>query len=215
MAFEAKICGLTTPEAVETAIDHGASHIGLVFFAKSPRNIAPEAAGRLSRLAAGRVVRTGLIVDESDERIAAILEACPLDLLQLHGQETPERVAEIRRKFGLPVMKVLQIGTAEDLARASSYESVADRLLFDAKPPASKADALPGGNAVSFDWSLLAGRHFGLPWMLAGGLTADNLAEAVRASGARAADISSGVEDRPGQKNLQKIKDFLRVARGL
>jgi phosphoribosylanthranilate isomerase len=206
---------LTTPEAVATAIEHGASHIGLVFFAKSPRNIAPEAAGKLSRLAAGKVIRTGLIVDESDERIAAILEACPLDLLQLHGNETPERVADIRRRFGLPVMKALQIGTAEDLAHARSYEKVADRLLFDAKPPASKADALPGGNAVSFDWSLLAGQHFGIAWMLAGGLTADTLAGAVRASGARAADTSSGVEDRPGQKNLQKIKDFLRIAREL
>ena len=215
MAFDAKICGLTTPEAVATAIGHGASHIGLVFFARSPRNIAPEAAGKLSSHAAGKVIRTGLIVDESDERIAAILDACPLDLLQLHGRETPERVAEIRRRFGLPVMKALQIGTAGDLARARSYETAADRLLFDAKPPPDRTDALPGGNAVSFDWSLLAGQHFAIPWMLAGGLTADNLAEAVQASGALAADTSSGVEDRPGQKNLQKIKDFLRVSRGL
>ncbi|MDY0882374.1 phosphoribosylanthranilate isomerase [Dongia soli] len=215
MAFEAKICGLTTPAAVETAIGHGASHIGLVFFAKSPRNITAEAAGELSRLAAGKVIRTGLMVDASDEQIAAILAACPLDLLQLHGKETPERVAEIRQRFGLPVMKALQIGEAGDLAQARAYEKVADRLLFDAKPPASKTDALPGGNAVSFDWSLLAGQQFGIPWMLAGGLTADNLAEAVRASGARAADTSSGVEDRPGEKNLQKIKDFLRVAEGL
>ncbi len=215
MAIEAKICGLKTAEAVETAIAGGAGLIGMVFFARSPRNIDPQAAGALSLLAAGRATRVGLIVDETDERIASILEACPLDMLQLHGKETPERVAAIKTRFGLPVMKAVQIGEATDLARARDYEAVADRLLFDAKPPASKTDALPGGNALSFDWSLLAGQSFGRPWMLAGGLTPANLAEAVRATGARSVDTSSGVEDRPGEKNLQKIKDFLAVARSL
>lgn len=215
MAIEAKICGLRTPEAIETAIAGGAAFIGLVFYAKSPRYLTAEAAGALSRPVAGKVGRVGLIVDASDAEIAAILAACPLDMLQLHGKETPERVAEIRAKFGRPVMKAIAIATAEDIAGLRIYEDVADRLLFDAKPPKTMVGALPGGNAVSFDWNLLAGQTFRRPWMLAGGLTVTNLAEAVRTSGARAVDTSSGVEDRPGVKNLQKIKDFLKVARDL
>ncbi|HVJ35860.1 MAG TPA: phosphoribosylanthranilate isomerase [Terriglobia bacterium] len=215
MAIEAKICGLRTPEAIETAIAGGAAFIGLVFYAKSPRYLTPEAAGALSRPVAGKVGRVGLIVDANDAEIAAILTACPLDMLQLHGKETPERVAEIRAKFSHPVMKVLSVATAEDIAGARAYEDVADRLLFDAKPPKNMVGALPGGNAVSFDWNLLAGQAFRRPWMLAGGLTVTNLAEAVRTSGARAVDTSSGVEDQPGVKNLQKIKDFLKLARDL
>ncbi|HVJ44304.1 MAG TPA: phosphoribosylanthranilate isomerase [Dongiaceae bacterium] len=215
MAIEAKICGLRTPEAIDAAIGGGAAFIGLVFYAKSPRHLTAEAAGALSRPVAGKVGRVGLIVDASDDEIAAILAACPLDMLQLQGKETPERVAEIRTKFARPVMKAIAIATAADIAGARIYEAVADRLLFDAKPPKSMAGALPGGNAVSFDWNLLAGQAFRQPWMLAGGLTVTNLAEAVRISGARAVDTSSGVEDRPGVKNLQKINDFLELARHL
>ncbi|MET1025883.1 MAG: phosphoribosylanthranilate isomerase [Dongiaceae bacterium] len=215
MTIEVKICGLKTATAIDTAIESGAAYIGLVFYAKSPRHLTPAAAGALSRPVAGKAIRVGLVVDESDDSLAAILAGCPLDLLQLHGRETPARVAEIKRRFGLPVMKAVQIGSAEDLAAARQYEEVADRLMFDAKPPASHVNALPGGNAVSFDWSLLAGATFSRPWMLAGGLTAANLAEAVHLTGARAVDISSGVEDRPGEKNLQKIKDFLAIARRL
>ena len=215
MTIEVKICGLKTAAAIDTAIECGAAYIGLVFYAKSPRHVTPEAAGALSRPVAGKVIRVGLVVDESNENLAAILAGCPLDLLQLHGRETPGRVAEIKQRFSLPVMKAVQIGSAEDLATARHYEAVADRLLFDAKPPASRPDSLPGGNAVSFDWSLLAGATFTRPWMLAGGLTAANLAEAVRLSAAKSVDTSSGVEDRPGEKNLQKIKDFLGIARQL
>lgn len=215
MAIDAKICGLSTPESVATAIEHGAKLIGLNFFAKSPRSVTPAVAGALSRPVEGRVTRVGLIVDASDDEIAAILADCPLDMLQLHGKETPERVAAIRAKFALPVMKVLSVAAAADIAGARAYEDVADRLLFDAKPPKTMANALPGGNAISFDWALLAGQSFKKPWMLAGGLTAENLAEAVQTSGARAIDTASGVEDRPGVKNLQKIKDFLGVARSL
>jgi len=215
MAVDAKICGLSTPEAIETAIAGGADYIGLVFFAKSPRYVTTAAAGALSKPVAGKVTRVGLVVDATDDEITAILRDCPLDLLQLHGKETPERVAAIRARFGLPVMKVLSVAMAEDIAGARAYEPVADRLMFDAKPPKTMVNALPGGNAVSFDWSLLAGQRFNRPWMLAGGLTAQNLAEAVRISGAPAVDTSSGVEDRPGVKNLQKIKDFLTVARSL
>lgn len=215
MAIEAKICGLTTSECIDIAIAGGAAFIGLVFYAKSPRHLIPDEAGALSRPVAGKVGRVGLIVDESDENIAAILAACPLDMLQLQGQESPSRVAEIRDKFSLPVMKAVAISTAADLATARSYENVADRLLFDAKPPASLKGALPGGNAVSFDWRILAGQKFSRPWMLAGGLTVENLATAVRISGTKAVDTSSGVEDRPGVKNPQKIKDFLALARSL
>jgi phosphoribosylanthranilate isomerase len=215
MAIEAKICGMKTAVAIETAIAGGAAFIGLVFFARSPRHLTPTEAGALSRPIAGKVGRAGLIVDETDAGIAAILADCPLDLLQLHGRETPARVAEIRARFGLPVMKAIAIASAEDLAAARAYEAVADRLLFDAKPPKDMQNALPGGNAVSFDWELLAGQRFSRPWMLAGGLTTANLAQAARASGARAVDTSSGVEDLPGVKNLQKINDFLRLAQSL
>jgi phosphoribosylanthranilate isomerase len=215
MAIEAKICGMKTAAAIETAIAGGAAFIGLVFFARSPRHLTPAEAGALSRTIAGKVGRVGLIVDESDAGIAAILADCPLDMLQLHGHETPDRVAEIRARFNLPVMKAIAISTAEDIAAARAYEPVADRLLFDARPPKEMKNALPGGNAVSFDWNLLAGQRFSRPWMLAGGLTTTNLAEAVRTSGARAVDTSSGVEDLPGVKNLQKIKEFLEIAQAL
>jgi phosphoribosylanthranilate isomerase len=215
MAIDAKICGLSTVESVDAAISGGADLIGFVFFARSPRYLTPDAAGALSRPVAGKVRRVGLIVDATDAEIDAILGGCALDMLQLQGKESPARVAEIRVRFGLPVMKAVAISTADDLAVARTFEPVADRLLFDAKPPASLKNALPGGNAVSFDWRILAGQTFARPWMLAGGLTVDNLAEAVRVSGARAVDTSSGVEDRPGVKNPQKIKDFLALAKSL
>jgi phosphoribosylanthranilate isomerase len=159
------------------------------------------------------VRKVGLLVDDNDARIAEILAGCDLDLLQLHGHETPERVAEIRARFGKPVIKVIPVSEAADLDRAAAYEDVADYLMFDAKPPKSMANALPGGNALSFDWTLLAGRRFERPWLLAGGLTADNVIDAVRISGARMVDVSSGVEDRPGEKNISKIKAFLDASR--
>jgi phosphoribosylanthranilate isomerase len=211
----AKICGLRTAETVAAAVEHGADFIGFNFFKKTPRNVEPEAAGALARSVPSHVVKTGLLVDDDDARIAAILAAAPLDLLQLHGSETPERVAAIKAKFGLPVMKVIKVRDAADIARAADYETVADRLMFDTLPPPDMKNALPGGNAVSFDWTLLQGFRSRLPWMLAGGLTPENLAQAVRQSGAPAVDVSSGVEDRPGEKNPNKIKDFLEVARSL
>jgi phosphoribosylanthranilate isomerase len=211
----AKICGLKTPETVKAAIDNGADFVGFNFFKKTPRYVEPEIAAALGRALPGRVVRTGLFVDDDDARIAAILAVVPLDLLQLHGSETPERVAAIKAKFGLPVMKVIKVRDAADIARARGYEAVADRLLFDAQPPATMKDAMPGGNAVSFDWTLLRGFRSPLPWMLSGGLNAGNLAEAVRLSGAAAVDVSSGVEDRPGEKNVNKIKEFLELSRSL
>lgn len=213
MAIAAKICGLKTPEAVAAAVAGGASLVGFVFYGRSPRCVDPVIVKQLEARVPSSVQKVGLLVDESDERIAEILAGCDLDLLQLHGHETPERVAAIRARFGRKVIKAIPVSEAADLDRAASYEAVADYLMFDAKPPKSMADALPGGNALNFDWTLLAGRRFKLPWFLAGGLTPDNLAEAVRISGAPLVDVSSGVEDRPGEKNVGKIGAFLDVVR--
>jgi len=211
----AKICGLKTAETVAAAVEHGAGFIGFNFFTRTPRYVEPEAAAAFGRTVPRHVVKTGLFVDDDDTRIAAILATVPLDLLQLHGSETPDRVAAIKAKFGLPVMKVIKVRAAADIARAADFESVADRLLFDAQPPAEMKNALPGGNAVSFDWGLLQGFRSRLPWMLSGGLTPANLAQAVRQTGAPAVDVASGVEDRPGEKSLSKIKDFLEISRSL
>jgi phosphoribosylanthranilate isomerase len=213
MPVSAKICGLKTPETVAAAIEGGAALIGFNFYGRSPRCVEPATVKRLAAGVPATVRKVGLLVDDGDARIAEILSACELDLLQLHGHETPERVAEIRARFGKPAIKVISVSDAADLDRAAAYEDVADYLMFDAKPPKSLANALPGGNAVSFDWTLLSGRRFQRPWLLAGGLTPDNLIEAVRISGAPMVDVSSGVEDRPGEKNVSKIKAFLDASR--
>jgi phosphoribosylanthranilate isomerase len=213
MAVLAKICGLKTRETVAAAVEGGAALVGFNFYGRSPRCVDPAAAARLAAQVPPSVRKVGLLVDDEDARIAAVLAACALDLLQLHGRETPERVAEIRARFAKPVIKVISVSDAADLDRAAAYEDVADYLMFDAKPPKSMANALPGGNAVSFDWTLLSNRRFRKPWLLAGGLTPDNLVEAVRISGAPMVDVSSGVEDRPGEKNVSKIKDFLDAAK--
>ncbi len=213
MPVAAKICGLKTPETVAAAVEGGASLIGFNFYGRSPRCVDPATAKRLAANVPAGVRKVGLLVDDSDARIAEILDTCDLDLLQLHGHETPERVAEIRARFGKPVIKVISVSAAADLDRAAAYEGIADYLMFDAKPPKSMANALPGGNAISFDWTLLSGRRFQRPWLLAGGLTPDNLIEAVRISGAPMVDVSSGVEDRPGEKNISKIKAFLDASK--
>ncbi len=213
MTVPAKICGLRTPETVAAAVAGGASLVGFNFYARSPRSIDPATVTRLAADVPTTVRKVGLLVDDSDARIAEILSNCDLDLLQLHGHETPERVAEIRGRFGKAVIKVIPVSEAADLDRAAAYEDVADYLMFDAKPPKSMANALPGGNALSFDWTLLSGRRFQRPWLLAGGLTPDNLVEAVRISGAPMVDVSSGVEDRPGEKNVSKIKAFLDASK--
>jgi phosphoribosylanthranilate isomerase len=215
MAIEAKICGVNTPESVAAAAGGGAAFIGLNFYAPSPRAVTPELAAALARLTPPQVKRVGLFVDPDDETLARVLAQVPLELIQLHGGEAPRRIAAIKDRFGLPVMKAVKIATAADLAAADEIEQVADRLLFDAKAPKSMKHALPGGNAVAFDWRILAGRSWRKPWMLSGGLDAGNLAEAVTITGARAVDVSSGVEDAPGQKSSIKIKDFLDRARAL
>ncbi len=209
---EIKICGITSEEAMEAAVEAGADYVGLVFFPPSPRCVTPERAAELVEFLPADLVKVGLFVDPDDSTLDRVLSQVRLDLVQVHGRETPERLEQTRLEYGLPVMKVIPVSEAADLAAANPFLAVADRLLFDAKPP--KGATLPGGNAVSFDWTLLQGRKWGLPWMLAGGLTPDNVAEAVRITGARAVDVSSGVESAPGIKDPARIRAFIKAARG-
>ncbi|MDA0654784.1 MAG: phosphoribosylanthranilate isomerase [Proteobacteria bacterium] len=211
MTLTAKICGINDPRAMRAALEGGASHVGLVFYPKSPRFVSLDQAANLSSMAAKKAARVALFVDPSDADLHAVLSAVPIELVQLHGSESPERTAEIKITTGRPVMKVISVSDSTDIARAKDYFDVADWLMFDAKPPNSLKNALPGGNAVSFDWSLLSAKTWPLPWMLAGGLTAENVAEAIRLTGAKVVDTSSGVEDTPGKKNPAKIKAFLEA----
>lgn len=211
MAVKAKICGINSAEAIHAAIGGGAAYVGLVFYPPSPRAVTAAEAASLCADVPDGVVTVGLFVDIDDATLEGIAAAVPLDLLQLHGGETPKRVAEIKRRTGLPVMKAIKIAGAEDVATAEAYFDCADRLLFDAKAPPDMKGALPGGNALVFDWELIAGRSWPLPWMLSGGLDADNVAEAIRITGATAVDVSSGVETAPGVKNVDRIAAFLRA----
>lgn len=215
MPVDVKICGLSTVPTLQAALDGGAAYIGFNFYGPSPRSVTAETAAMLAALVPADVVKTGLFVDPTDADLAAVVDPAKIDLLQLHGQETPERVAEVTKRFGRPVMKVIKLRAPADLERAADYFEVAARLLFDAKPPEGVAGALPGGNAVSFDWRMLAGQRWPLPWMLAGGLTVENLAEAVAVTGADAVDLSSGVETAPGRKDPVKIAAFLAAAKAL
>ncbi len=214
MTVAAKICGLSSEAAVEAAIDGGAAYVGFVFYPPSPRSISPARAGELCAAMPASMRRVAMFVDADDAAIAAVLDAAPIDILQFHGSESPERVADAKQRFGRAVMKAISVASPDDVAGASRYEDVADLLLFDAKPP-RRADALPGGNGLAFDWRLIAGRDWRVPWMLSGGLTAELLPEAVRISGATMVDVSSGVERSPGDKDPEKIRAFLEVARGL
>ena len=213
MTIDVKICGLKTPQAVAAAVDGGAAFIGFNFFQNSPRFVTPDAAAVLATAVPDTVIRVGLFVDATDDDIGAAVASGALDMLQLHGSESPGMVAQIKERFGLPVMKAIAISTADDIATAHTYEAIADRLLFDAKAPAGATR--PGGNALSFDWELIADTDWALPWMLAGGLNAENLGEAVIVCGPRAVDVSSGVEDAPGVKNPDKIRQFLALAQTL
>lgn len=213
MPVQVKICGLSEPAGLRAAVNGGARYVGFVFFPPSPRAVSPAMAGELARLVPTGVRTVGLFVDPDDDLLTHVIRTVPFDLLQLHGREDPRRVAEIRARFSIPVMKAIKIGGPDDLAAAASYEEVADRLLFDAKPPAQSV--LPGGNGVAFDWTLLAGKSWQRPWMLSGGLDAANLAEAVAVTGAGTVDVSSGVEIRPGEKDVQRIRAFLDVASSL
>lgn len=210
-AVRVKICGLRTPQDVAAAADAGAAYVGFVFFPKSPRHISIEQATALALEAPVGLCKVALTVNADDTMLDALTEAVPLDMLQLHGHESPERVAQVKARYGLPVMKAIGVASAEDLPQIDLYSQVADQLLIDAKPP--KDADLPGGNGLAFDWRLLAGRkYWQRPWMLAGGLTPDNVAEAVRMTGARQVDVSSGVEALPGQKDPDLIARFTRSA---
>jgi phosphoribosylanthranilate isomerase len=214
MSVTVKICGLSTEEAVSVAVAGGAAYLGFVFYPPSPRAVTPCEAARLCAGVPPGVARVGLFVDADDAVIEAALALAPLDILQFHGSEPPERVGEVRLRFRLPVIKAVAIAGPQDVLGAARYEDIADLLLFDAKPP-RRPDALPGGNGLAFDWGLIADRSWRRPWILSGGLTAEVLPEAVRISGAAAVDVSSGVESRSGVKDPDKILAFLAAARAL
>ena len=206
-----KICGISTVDDVRACAGAGANYMGLVFFEKSPRNITIPAARDLALAAPVGLAKVALVVNPSDAELDAIAGTVPLDMIQLHGRETPERVAEVKARYGLPVMKAVGIADANDLPKLESYFGVADQILVDAKPP--KGGELPGGNGLSFAWRLIAGRRWPCPWMLAGGLTPENVAEAVKMTGTKQVDVSSGVEDAPGQKNAELIQKFVQSSR--
>jgi phosphoribosylanthranilate isomerase len=206
-----KICGLTTPEALDTALAAGADMVGFVFFAASPRHVELATARALGERVRGRALKVALSVDAGDEELAASVDALAPDILQLHGTESPDRVLAVRRRFGLPVMKALPIAERADLAAVRRYDAVADRLIFDAR--ATRAATRPGGLGKSFDWRLLEGVTTGMPYMLSGGLDAGNVAEALRITQAPGVDVSSGVERALGEKDLGKIRAFIATAR--
>lgn len=212
MAVRVKICGLTEPAGLAAAVAAGAAYTGFVFFPKSPRNLSLAAARDLALSVPPGVAKVALTVDADDETIDAILREVPIDMLQLHGHESPARVADLRARHGLPVMKAVGVAEAADLGQIDAYAAVADQILVDAKPP--KGADLPGGNGLAFDWRLIAGRRWPVPWMLAGGLTAGNVAEAIRLTGARQVDVSSGVEGAPGVKDPGLVQGFIAAAQG-
>jgi phosphoribosylanthranilate isomerase len=206
-----KICGLTTEAALEAALAGGADYVGLVFFPPSPRNLSPAAARPLAVRARGRVKVVALMVDPDDALIDAVIASVDPDILQLHGEESPERVAEVRRRWAKPVMKAVKVETAGDADTALRYRGAADLILFDARAP--KDATRPGGNGAPFDWGTLAGVKDEVAYMLSGGLTPDNVAEAIRVTGAALVDVSSGVETSPGKKDAELIRRFLRAAK--
>lgn len=208
-----KICGLRSLADVAAAAGAGAAYGGFVFFPPSPRHLEIEAARALALEAPVGLAKVALVVDAGDDLLDQIVARVPLDVLQLHGHESPARVAALRARYGLPVMKAVGVADAGDLPAIAAYEAVADMILLDAKPP--KAAPLPGGNGLSFDWRLIAGRAWARPWMLAGGLTAGNVAEAVRLTGARQVDVSSGVEVARGVKDGALMAGFVAAARSL
>ena len=211
LGVSVKICGLSDPAHVAAAARSGAAYVGFVFFPKSPRNVSLAQARALALETPLGVAKVALVVNADDTLLDALTAEVPLDMLQLHGSETPERVTEVKNRYGLPVMKAVGVSDAADLQSIDLYSTVADQLLIDAKP--AKGSKLPGGNGLSFDWKLLRGRKYWTkPWMLAGGLTPDNAAEAVALTGARQLDVSSGVESAPGIKDPELIGRFIAAA---
>lgn len=212
MPVKVKICGIKTSEALQAALDARADFIGFVFYPPSPRSLSPEAAAELAKLARGCAMTVALVVDADDALLDRIVTTVDPDMLQLHGSETPERVAEIARRWGKPVIKAIKVETAADAARAFDYSGLAQLILFDAKAPKDLAGALPGGNGLAFDWRLLDGVKDRVPFLLSGGLTPDNVADAIKATGAAIVDVSSGVETAPGVKSADLIRRFIAAA---
>ncbi|MCB1434375.1 MAG: phosphoribosylanthranilate isomerase [Alphaproteobacteria bacterium] len=212
MTVEVKICGLSTPESVAAAIEAGADFVGFVFFPKSPRNVTPERAAQLAEAARGKVAIVALVVDADDALLTHINDTLDPDFIQAHGSETPERVADIERFTGKPVIKAIKVRDAADVASAAAYSDVASLILYDAKAPETLGNALPGGNGHAFDWALLDGKKRPA-FMLAGGLTPDNVADAIRDTGAPMVDVSSGVESAPGIKDIGLIRKFIEAAK--
>ncbi len=210
-AARVKICGITDTAALDAAVAAGAAYVGFVFFEKSPRHLEIDQARALAVEVPPGVIKVALTVNADNATLDAIDAAVPLDMWQLHGSETPERVTEVKARYGLPVMKALGVGDAADVEAIAHYEGVADQILVDAKPP--RTAVLPGGNGLSFDWRLISTRDWAGPWMLAGGLTPDNVGEAVALTGARQIDVSSGVESAPGVKDADLISRFVGAAR--
>ncbi len=211
--MKVKICGLSDAASLDASVEAGAGYVGFVFFPRSPRNVSVERARDLAARVPPGVCRTGLFVDPDDGQIERVLDSVTLDMIQLHGSESRERSRAIGKTFGLPVMKSLGISAKSDVERADHWAGYVDQLLVDA-PRARHMDR-PGGQGIAFDWSLLANREWRLPWMLAGGLTRENIADAVRLSGATQLDVSSGVESAPGMKDCDRIRSFLRAASSL
>ena len=205
-----KICGLSTRETIAAAAEAGAAYVGFVFFEKSPRNVSLEQARALAVDVPVGVAKVALTVNADDATLDQIMASVPLDMIQLNGAETPERVSEVRALTGLPVMKAVGIAGVEDVEKLDTYADVADQLLVDAKPPPD--GELPGGNGLAFDWRLVSNRRWSLPWMLAGGLDVSNVAEAIRLTGTRQVDLSSGVESAPGVKDVDLIRGFMKAA---
>lgn len=213
MSVRVKFCGLRRPEDVAAAVAAGAAYVGLVFFPRSPRHLTIAEARDLALVVPEGIAKVALTVDASDEDLADILAEVPIDMLQLHGRETTGRVAAVKARFGLPVMKAVGVAEPDDLRNLDLYGQVADQILVDAKPP--KDAALPGGNGLAFDWRLIAHRRWPVPWMLAGGLTPANVAEAIRLTGARQVDVSSGIESAPGVKDAGLMRAFAEAARSV
>src|SRR6266851_590177 len=211
MSLIVKICGLSTPETLDVALDAGADMAGFVFFPPSPRHLSLEIGRELGRQAKGRAVKVALTVDADDATLANIVEALQPDILQLHGKETVARLRDIKQTFGLPVMKAIAVETSADLAPLPGYAAIADSILFDARAP--KDATRPGGLGAAFDWHVLEKLELKLPFMVSGGLTAENVAEAVRVTRAGGVDVSSGVERTPGVKDPEMIRAFIRAAR--
>jgi len=212
-SLNVKICGLNNKETIEVAVKAGASHLGFIFYPPSPRSLTPKEAGYITSTTPSHIKRVAVIVDARDDLINDIIQNLSPHILQLHGSETTSRIQEIKEKFKLPIMKAIKVANSDDIKSSEQYQDNSDFLLFDAKSPMTSKNALPGGNGISFDWALLKSVKIGKPWFLSGGIHIGNVQEAIKTTGNRSIDISSGVEDQPGVKSCEKIDMFMKSVR--